>query len=103
MVEMNNAVPTSAEQNRLAASMDQPGTHENVFFVCIVAQSGFETGPLIQHDATLAVYYNDQITYPPSDPQCKGKTTDFFYFLGSCRSARAAPETQCGAWATVIG
>jgi hypothetical protein len=53
MVEMNNAVPTRAEQNRLAASTGQPGTHENIFFVCIVAQSGFDTGPLIQHDATL--------------------------------------------------
>lgn len=82
MVETNNAAATSAEQNRLAASTDQPGTRENFALVCIVAQSGFETGPLIQHEATLAVKYNDQVTYPPSDAQCKRKSPDFFYFLG---------------------
>ena len=59
MVEMTNAVAARAEQNRLAASTGQPGTHENFFFVCIVAQSGFDTGPLIQHDATLAVPYGE--------------------------------------------
>lgn len=80
MVEMNNAVPTNAEQNRLAASTDQLGTHENIFPVCIVAHSGFETGPLIQHDATLAVYHNDQVTYPPSGAQCKRKSTISFIF-----------------------
>ena len=55
IVDTNNAIPSNAEQNRLAASVGQPSTHENLFFVCIVAQSGSKTGPLIQHDATLAV------------------------------------------------
>tara|TARA_R110000787_G_scaffold215191_5_gene324343 strand:- start:33005 stop:33271 length:267 start_codon:yes stop_codon:yes gene_type:complete len=86
MVEMNNAVPTSAEQNRLAASNDQPGIQDFIFPICIVAHFGFATDPLIQHDATLAVQYNDHVTYPPTHAQCKRKSPDFFYFLGLCCS-----------------
>ncbi len=92
MVDTNNAIPSNAEQNRLAASTGQPGIHDFLFFVCIVAHSGFETGPHIQHDATPAVYSNDKLTYPPSAVQCNRKSTNFFYFLGSCRLKRAAME-----------
>jgi hypothetical protein len=73
IVETNNAIPRNDEQNRLAANTDQPGTHEIFFFVCIVAHSGFETGPHIQHDATPAVYYKDQLTYLSSAVQCNQK------------------------------
>ena len=68
IVEMNRAVATRAEQNRHAASTGQAGSHDNLFFLCIVAQSGFDTGPPIQHDATLAVRLGDMASLRPIVP-----------------------------------